>query len=109
MYVIPIDPRGSPNTWHARIGRVKVKALETRISWGGTTRLDQSPLVILAYAMEAGLTHVVLAGWTEDGDEYFASSAGDGGTALWLFERAKSALLSHGDAADSKPNPKGAA
>ena len=36
-------------------------------------------------------------GYTETGEEYFASSIADGGDVLWLMERMKAALLRAGE------------
>jgi len=36
---------------------------------------------------------VLILGWDEDGELYFASSKGDGGHCLWLMELAKKKLL----------------
>ena len=57
------------------------------------TKLDVPAERILKGALEAGLRDVVVCGYTEDGDEYFASSVADGGTTLWLMERCKGKLL----------------
>ena len=40
---------------------------------------------------------VVIAGWDDDGQLYFASSIADGGDVLWLLEKTKQALLEIGD------------
>ena len=40
----------------------------------------------------------ILAGYDKDGNEFFSSTYSDGGDALWLMERCKSALLNQGDA-----------
>ncbi len=40
----------------------------------------------------------VIIGYDKDGNEFFSSTYADGGDALWLLERCKMALLSHGDA-----------
>lgn len=60
---------------------------------GLITRLDIPPERVLQRAQEAGLTDVVILGYDKDGAEYFASSASDGGTVLWLLERLKMQLL----------------
>ena len=57
------------------------------------TRLDIPVERILAAAQEAGLESVVVIGYCEDGEEYFASSFADGGDVVWLMERAKLKLL----------------
>lgn len=55
------------------------------------TRLDMPAEKVLAAIPE--LEGVVIAGFTKDGEEWFASSYADGGTALWLLERCKTRLL----------------
>ena len=57
------------------------------------TRLNIDPQRVMAAALEALLTDVVIIGFLPDGTEYFASSAADGGTVLWHLERAKLKLL----------------
>jgi hypothetical protein len=60
--------------------------------WNGVSRLDCEPDGVLERA--AGeLETVVVIGYDKTGAEYFASSAADGGTVLWLLERTKSRLL----------------
>jgi hypothetical protein len=39
------------------------------------------------------LETVIILGYTDDGEEYFASSVADGGSILWLIERLKKRLL----------------
>ncbi len=63
------------------------------VLFNGITKLDLPAGMVLEKALAAGLTEVVIMGHTADGDEYFASSVGDGGTVLWLMERMKMALL----------------
>lgn len=62
------------------------------------TRLDLDPQRVLAGAMEAGMTEVVIIGYDKDGDEVFRSSLADGADALWHLERAKLKLLRVGGA-----------
>lgn len=57
------------------------------------TRLDIQPSRILDAAQSEEFEQVVVIGRTADGDEYFASSAADGGDVLWMIERAKLHLL----------------
>lgn len=60
------------------------------------TSLDLDPEVILDGA--AGrLKTVVILGYDQDGEEYFASSVADGGTVIWLMEKCKKALLEVGE------------
>lgn len=57
------------------------------------TSLDLPAERILSKALAADLESVVIVGYAKDGSEYFAASMADGGTVLWLFERAKQKLL----------------
>lgn len=59
---------------------------------GCITTLDIPPDQILEAAMDK-LEHVVIIGYTKDGDEYFAASAADGASTLWMLERCKKKLL----------------
>jgi hypothetical protein len=62
------------------------------VTFTGITKLDLPPDRILEYA--AGkLSGVVILGYTNEGDEFFASSYADGGDVLWLLERLKKQLL----------------
>lgn len=56
------------------------------------TKLDLPPDRVLEAAV-GELEGVVILGYTKDGQDYFASTYADGGTVLWLMERAKMALL----------------
>ena len=56
------------------------------------TRLDIDPDRVLSQAV-GELESAVVIGFHKDGSEYFASSVADGGTVLWLIERAKMRLL----------------
>ncbi len=62
------------------------------IIWDGITTLDIPPDRVLEQAV-GKLERVVVVGYDKEGEEYFASSFSDGGTVLWLFERAKKKLL----------------
>ena len=57
------------------------------------TRLDIPVDRILDRAKEAGLSHVIVVGETEDGEFYFASNRADGPETLWSLEMAKLKLL----------------
>lgn len=57
------------------------------------TRLDLPAERVLSGAQAADLRSVVILGYDQDGNEYFASSMSDGGTVLWLMERARLKLL----------------
>jgi hypothetical protein len=67
------------------------------IPFTGITRNDLDPDIILEN-LKGKFEGFVIMGYTKDGEEYFSSTYADGGTALWLIERCKRALLSHGDA-----------
>jgi len=70
------------------------------IEFDGITRLDLPTDRILAKAMDECLVDVVIIGHTAGGEEYFASSKADGGSVLWMMERAKMALLNIADRDD---------
>lgn len=57
------------------------------------TKLDIPVERVLRKATEAGLTTAIVVGVDSDGEFWFASSAADGGTALWWLEKAKKVLL----------------
>lgn len=69
------------------------------INFSGVTRLDIDADRVLKSAV-GRLDKVVIVGFDKDGDEYFASSVADGGTTLWLMERAKLKLLRVADSDD---------
>lgn len=62
------------------------------IPLGNITTLDLPPDRVLD-AAKGKLESVVIIGWTEDGEEYFASTDPDSGSVIWLLERFKKALL----------------
>ena len=62
------------------------------IPLNNVTRLDMPADRVLEAAI-GKLEKVVVLGYDDDGDEYFASSVADGGTVLWLMERLKLKLL----------------
>lgn len=57
------------------------------------TKLDLPAQRVLEAALKEDLQSVVIIGYDSDGDEYFAASIADGGSVLWLMERAKKKLL----------------
>ena len=63
------------------------------ILYSGITRLDLPPDRILEQAIGKELQGVVVLAYDKDGEEYFCSSYADGGTVLWMIERAKLRLL----------------
>ncbi len=66
------------------------------IPFNGVTKLDLDPNITLEN-LKGKFEGFVIMGYTPDGEEYFASTYADGGTALWLIERCKRALLNNGD------------
>lgn len=56
------------------------------------TRLDIPVDRVLNNAPKS-MQAVVLVGWDENGEFYFASSKSDGGDVLWLLETAKKRLM----------------
>jgi hypothetical protein len=66
------------------------------VNFTGITKLDLPPDRLLDAAV-GKLDRVLIIGIDKDGDEYFASSCADGGTALWDMERAKLKLLREAD------------
>jgi len=59
----------------------------------GETRLKTPVPKILASAAGARLQDVVVIGWREDGEMYFASSSADGAEVLWLLRQAEHELI----------------
>ena len=66
------------------------------IPFTGITKNALDPDIILEN-LKGQFEGFVIMGYTAAGEEYFSSTYADGGTALWLLERCKRALLSHGD------------
>mgnify|MGYP007049613264 CR=1 FL=1 len=66
------------------------------IPFNGVTKLDLDPNITLEN-LKGKFEGFVIMGYTPDGEEFFASTYADGGTALWLIERCKRALLNNGD------------
>ena len=62
------------------------------IPFTGITKLDLEPDMTLEN-LKGKLGGFVIAGYTPDGEEFFSSTYADGGTALWLLERCKRALV----------------
>lgn len=66
------------------------------IEFTGLTRLNLDPDRTLEN-LKGKLEGFVIVGYDKDGDEYFASTYADGGTANWLLDRCKKVLLTRGD------------
>lgn len=57
------------------------------VELGCITRLDIPPEKILSRAIDADLQSVVIVGYDQDGNEYFASSVADGAQAMYHLQR----------------------
>lgn len=57
-----------------------------------TTTLDLDPDRILQAAV-GNMETVVILGYDKNGQEYFGANISDGGTVIWMMERAKLRLL----------------
>ena len=62
------------------------------LKFTGITFLDMPPDTILEGAL-GKLESVIVLGYTNDGEEYFASSMADGADALWHLQRAAHKLI----------------
>lgn len=63
------------------------------------TRLDL-PVDRVLEGAKGNLEGVVILGYDNEGNEYFASTYADGGDVLWLLERCKIKLLTIADGED---------
>ena len=70
--------------------------MDNVIPLNSITKLDL-PVDRILDGAKGQLEGVVLMGFDNDGDLYFASTYADGGEILWLIEKAKQALLSTGE------------
>lgn len=57
------------------------------------TSLDAPAEQALKLALAENLKDAVIIGYRQDGTEYFRSSIADGGTVMWMMERAKLKLI----------------
>lgn len=64
--------------------------------YSGITPKDWNPDQLLDEAM-GKLDECIIIGHDKDGDFYFDSSKADGGTIVWLLEKAKKKLLEAGE------------
>jgi len=64
------------------------------IPFTGITKLDLTPENLFRnYIENDTFEGFVICGYTKEGEEFHASTYADGGTALWLLERCKAALM----------------
>lgn len=71
------------------------------------TNKNSSPDRALEGAAEYGLERVVIVGFTNDGEFYFASSQADSGEVLYFLERAKWELMEMEDHLRETGDPRG--
>lgn len=71
------------------------------------TTHNTSPDRALECAAEYGLKAVVLIGFDNDGDFFFASSQADSGEVLYFLERAKWELMKMEDSIREEGDPRG--
>lgn len=67
------------------------------IPLGNITRLNIPTDRVLDACKGHCSAGVVVVGWDDDGQLYFASSIADGGDVMWLLEKAKQALMEIGE------------
>lgn len=89
-----IDP-DDPSSWPMPAQEPPQRQAQV-LRFGGVTKLDLQPELVLQGALDEGLKCAVVLGYAADGCEYFASSMADGADVLWLLERLKLKLLSMG-------------
>lgn len=63
------------------------------IPLGNVTTLDLPTDTVLEAAKGECSDGVVIMGYDDEGELYFASSIADGGSVLWLMERLKTLLM----------------
>lgn len=66
-----------------------------RLFPGIVTKDHDSDVMLKLAAGE--LNEVVIVGWDKKGELFFSSNVADGGTVLWLLEKAKKRLLEIGE------------
>lgn len=77
---------------HGQKARDVLRSAEV-LRFNSETTHNLDPDRVLTGAAEQGLDGCLVVGFDRDGDLYFASSYADGGTILWLLEKAKQRLL----------------
>jgi len=91
---VTVAPLRNPDpTWHCRVGRVRLRQHENVVQLGTPSSINYDPAMILANALSDGMSSVVVLGYDLNNEDYFAASIADGGTVLWLMERAKQRLM----------------
>jgi len=74
--------------------------MDNVVEFNGVTTLDLTPDRVIKEALKAKMTEVVIVGFDEDGEFYFASSQADGGNVIYHLEMAKYHLLKIGNQED---------
>lgn len=78
---------------HARVRYLMGEVIESGI----VTRLDIDPMKVIRGAEAANMQTVVIMGYDESGEEYFASSIANRANVLWLTERLRTVILTDED------------
>ena len=63
------------------------------VDFGGTTKLDINPQRIIEGLEGQNFTHILVLGWIDDDEHYFASNTGKKGELLLLIEEFKHRLI----------------
>lgn len=63
------------------------------VDFTGATKLDLNAERTLENLKSEGLKGFIIAGYTEDGNEFFSSTYADSTEVLWLIERFKKFLM----------------
>lgn len=80
-------------TSYPKLHSYKLKNTENVIELNVMTTETIDPQKVLMGAINERLDNVVVLGFDQDGDFFFATSHADGGNALWLMELAKTRLM----------------
>jgi hypothetical protein len=67
------------------------------VDFPGITTVDLAPDRVLQAAIDVKLKTAIVIGYTENGDEYLATSTASGPTVLWLLERVRHAMMTEAD------------
>lgn len=70
------------------------------VNWPYPSRVDLPAADVLAAAAKEDFEGVIVLGFLKNGETYMASSYADGGTGMWLMERAKRAMHEWADEAE---------
>ena len=63
------------------------------VPFTGITTLNVDPAQVMREAAKVEFSHILILGFTKDGEEFMSCSNPDGSMALWLAERMKHKLM----------------